>query len=153
MQPDPIQDRTVTLAELSPTIAVDHFAGDLRHATKDELVCELHLAIDDLAAAATPQDLVEQRERLNHLLEWAGHEALPNWTPVPNRRAFELADGAVAMFLEYRDVHGYGEEAARSLAVSEVMEGERARAEVPWPVPEPTWSSNLGAEPERGWTR
>jgi hypothetical protein len=51
-------------------------------------------------------------------------------TPVPRERVFELADGAVAMFLEYRDVGGYSEEAARSLAVSEVMDGEAARAEV-----------------------
>jgi hypothetical protein len=51
-------------------------------------------------------------------------------TPVPRDRAYELADSAIGMFLEYRDVHGYSEEAARSLAVSEVMEGEAARAEV-----------------------
>jgi hypothetical protein len=51
-------------------------------------------------------------------------------TPVPRDRAYELADGAIGMFLEYRDVHGYSEEAARSLAVSEVMDGEAARAEV-----------------------
>jgi hypothetical protein len=43
---------------------------------------------------------------------------------------FELADSAIGLFLEFRDQHGYGEEAARSLAVSEVMDGEAARAEV-----------------------
>jgi hypothetical protein len=51
-------------------------------------------------------------------------------TPVPRQRVFELADSAIAMFLEFRDVHGYSEEAARSLAVSEVMDGEAARVEV-----------------------
>jgi hypothetical protein len=51
-------------------------------------------------------------------------------TPVPRDRVFELADSAIAMFLEYRDQHGYSEEAARSLAVSEVMDGEAARPEV-----------------------
>jgi hypothetical protein len=51
-------------------------------------------------------------------------------TPVPRDRVFELADSAIAMFLEYRDQHGYGEQAARSLAVSEVMDGEAARPEV-----------------------
>jgi hypothetical protein len=51
-------------------------------------------------------------------------------TPVPRDRVFELADSAIGLFLEYRDQHGYGEEAARSLAVSEVMDGEAARPEV-----------------------
>jgi hypothetical protein len=51
-------------------------------------------------------------------------------TPVPRQRVFELADSAIGLFLEFRDQHGYGEEAARSLAVSEVMDGEAARAEV-----------------------
>jgi hypothetical protein len=51
-------------------------------------------------------------------------------TPVPSQRVFELADSAIGLFLEFRDQHSYGEEAARSLAVSEVMDGEAARAEV-----------------------
>ena len=50
-------------------------------------------------------------------------------TPVPRQRVFELADSAIAMFLEFRDTHGYSEDAARSLAVSEVMDGEAARVE------------------------
>jgi hypothetical protein len=48
-------------------------------------------------------------------------------TPVPRDRVFELADSAIGLFLEYRDQHGYSEAAARSLAVSEVMDGEAAR--------------------------
>jgi hypothetical protein len=50
--------------------------------------------------------------------------------PVARQRVFELADRAIGLFLTFRDQHGYGEEAARSLAVSEVMAGEAARADL-----------------------
>jgi len=36
---------------------------------------------------------------------------------------FELADQAIGLFLEYRDVHGYTEEDARRAASLEVSDG------------------------------
>jgi hypothetical protein len=41
----------------------------------------------------------------------------PPFTP------WELADEAIGLFLEYRDQHGYTEEAARRAAALEVAEG------------------------------
>jgi len=37
--------------------------------------------------------------------------------------AFDIADQAIGLFLEYRDVHGHDEESARSHATTEVAEG------------------------------
>jgi len=76
---------------------------------------------------------------------------------VPDARAQELADGAIGLFLEYRDVHGCPEGRARPAAVQEVLEGERAREEIDWPAP--LWvggrSADHDAECEqgRGWQR
>jgi hypothetical protein len=36
---------------------------------------------------------------------------------------YELADQAIGLFLEYRDVHGYAEDDARRAAALEVAEG------------------------------
>ncbi len=44
----------------------------------------------------------------------------------------EVAEAAIDLFLEYRDVHGYPDEhQAKALAVLEVWEGLTARADVP----------------------
>ena len=37
--------------------------------------------------------------------------------------ALSIADDAIGLFLEYRDEHGYSEEAARSAAAVETAEG------------------------------
>jgi hypothetical protein len=44
--------------------------------------------------------------------------------------AFELADQAIGLFLEYRDVHGYTEQEARVEAVHEIVQGIDAEAEL-----------------------
>jgi hypothetical protein len=43
---------------------------------------------------------------------------------------YQLADEAIGLFLEYRDVHGYSEETARSAAVAEVNDGIAAEQEL-----------------------
>jgi hypothetical protein len=43
---------------------------------------------------------------------------------------YQLADEAIGMFLEYRDVHGYSEQAARRAAVSEINDGIAAEQEL-----------------------
>ena len=54
------------------------------------------------------------------------------WT-VGERRIASLADDTLGLEEEYRDQHGYEPELARLFAVGEVLEGERAREEVPLP--------------------
>lgn len=44
--------------------------------------------------------------------------------------ARQLAEDAIGLFLEYRDVHGYDEARAAALAVIEVREGVEATAEI-----------------------
>jgi hypothetical protein len=47
-----------------------------------------------------------------------------------NMTVYQLADEAIGMFLEYRDVHGYTEQAARSAAVAEINDGIAAEQEL-----------------------
>jgi hypothetical protein len=61
------------------------------------------------------------------------------WT-VDERRIASLADDALGLEEEYRQRHGYEPGLARLAAVSEVLEGERAREEIPspwWQEPDP----------------
>ncbi len=44
--------------------------------------------------------------------------------------AYQLADEAIGIFLEYRDVHGWGETEARQKAASEVQQGVNAEIEL-----------------------
>lgn len=59
------------------------------------------------------------------------------WT-VPERRIASLADDTLGLEEEYRDWHGYEPQVARRSAVGEVLDGERARHELPpgW-LPQP----------------
>jgi hypothetical protein len=54
------------------------------------------------------------------------------WT-IAERRIASLAGDTLGLEDEYRDRHGYEPELARLYAVGEVLEGERAREEVPLP--------------------
>jgi hypothetical protein len=53
-----------------------------------------------------------------------------DWT-VAERRIGSLADDALGVEEEYRERHGYEPQQARLHAVGEVLEGERAREEIP----------------------
>jgi hypothetical protein len=44
--------------------------------------------------------------------------------------AYQLADEAIGLFLEYRDVHGCSEESARAAAALEVAQGIDAEVEL-----------------------
>jgi hypothetical protein len=59
------------------------------------------------------------------------------WT-VTERRIANLADDTLGLEEEYRDQHGYEPQLARLSAVGEVLDGERARHELPaaW-LPQP----------------
>ena len=55
-----------------------------------------------------------------------------DWT-VSERRIASLADDTLGLEEEYRERHGYEPELARLYTVGEVLEGERAREEMPLP--------------------
>jgi hypothetical protein len=58
--------------------------------------------------------------------------------PIEDRLARTLADNAIGLFLEYRDVHGYEEEAARRAAILDVVDGATmALEDDPAPTPDP----------------
>ena len=65
------------------------------------------------------------------------------WT-VPERRIAQLAGDTLGLEDEYRDQHGYEPQLARLYAVGEVLEGERARQEVPLP-----WLRSAADPPQR----
>jgi hypothetical protein len=44
--------------------------------------------------------------------------------------AYQLADQAIGLFLEYRDVHGYSEQEARAAAATETQQGIDAEVEL-----------------------
>lgn len=44
--------------------------------------------------------------------------------------AAQIADAAIGIFLEYRDSHGYDEDHARAAAIAEIVQGEKAKAEL-----------------------
>jgi hypothetical protein len=75
-------------------------------------------------AAATERAVAEAVQAFN--------ESGParDWT-VGEWRIAQLADDALGLEVEYRDQHGYAPELARLHAVGEVLDGERARQELP----------------------
>jgi hypothetical protein len=44
--------------------------------------------------------------------------------------AYRLADDAIGLFLEYRDVHGYSEQEARAAAATDTQQGVDAEVEL-----------------------
>ena len=44
--------------------------------------------------------------------------------------AYQLANDAIGLFLEYRDKHGYTEEQARGAAATDTSDGIRAETEL-----------------------
>ena len=65
------------------------------------------------------------------------------WT-VEERRIASLAGDTLGLEEEYRERHGYEPELARLYAVGEVLEGERAREEIPLP-----WLRSAADPPQR----
>jgi hypothetical protein len=47
-----------------------------------------------------------------------------------SQTAYQLADAAIGLFLEYRDVHGYDEESARLAAAIDTQQGVDAEVEL-----------------------
>jgi hypothetical protein len=85
------------------------------------------LAQGQLSAAARDQAVAEAVQT------FVAGATQRGWT-VPERRIASLADDTLGLEAEYRDQHGYEPPLARLSAVGEVLEGERARQELP-----PAW--------------
>jgi hypothetical protein len=81
-----------------------------------------------------------------------------DWT-VEERRIASLADDTLGLEDEYREQHGYEPELARMYAVGEVLDGERAREEVPLPwwretdPPRPPGRTRPDSDTDRARTR
>jgi hypothetical protein len=81
-----------------------------------------------------------------------------DWT-VEERRIASLADDTLGLEDEYREQHGYEPELARVYAVGEVLDGERAREEVPLPwwretdPPRPPGRTRPDSDTDRARTR
>ena len=78
---------------------------------------------------------------------------------VQERRIASLADDTLGLEDEYREQHGYEPELARVYAVGEVLDGERAREEVPMPwwretdPPRPPGRTRPDSDTDRARTR
>jgi hypothetical protein len=81
-----------------------------------------------------------------------------DWT-VEERRIASLADDTLGLEDEYREQHGYEPKLARMYAVGEVLDGERAREEVPLPwwretdPPRPPGRTRPDSDTDRARTR
>jgi hypothetical protein len=98
--------------------------------------------------AAREQTVAEAVQRV------AAGAAQRGWT-VAERRIASLAGDILGLEEEYRDQHGYAPEQARLFATGEVLDGERARPELPaWMLPPPSPPGPPGppgrADPDRG---
>jgi len=58
---------------------------------------------------------------------------------VPDDRTHAIAEGAIGLFLEYRDMHGYDEDAAQAAAVRDSVDGEREEAARTAAEQDPDW--------------
>ncbi len=97
---------------------------------------------------AFTEGLMDRREQLTRdghppqaARELAAAEAVQAFAAGANERGWTVTEGRIASLAgdtlgledEYRDRHGYEPELARLSAVGEVLEGERAREEIPLP--------------------
>jgi hypothetical protein len=77
-----------------------------------------------------PPDIAREQAVAEAVQAFTADADQRGWT-VGERRIASLADDTLGLEEEYRDQHGYEPELARLFAVGEVLEGERAREEIP----------------------
>jgi hypothetical protein len=85
---------------------------------------------EQLVRDGQPPELARERAVAEAVQAFQAGER--GWT-VEERRIASLAADALGLEQEYRDRHGYEAELAHLAAVGEVLQGERARGEVPLP--------------------
>jgi hypothetical protein len=87
---------------------------------------------EQLLGDSQPPETARERAVAEAVQAFAAGAEQRGWT-VSERRIAGLADDTLGLEDEYRDQHGYEPELARLYAVCEVLEGERARQEIPLP--------------------
>jgi hypothetical protein len=87
---------------------------------------------EQLIRDGQPPELARQRAVTEAVQGFAAGADQRGWT-VDDRRIASLAADALGLEVEYRDRHGYEAQLARLAAVGEILQGERARGEVPLP--------------------
>jgi hypothetical protein len=101
----------------------------------DFLVGFTHRLMDrreQLTRQGQPPETARERAVDEAVLAFGAGADQRGWT-VEEQRIASLAGDALGLEDEYRDRHGYQPELARLFAVGEVLEGERAREEIPLP--------------------
>jgi uncharacterized Zn finger protein len=121
---------------------------------------------EQLTRQGQPPETARERAVAEAVQAFGAGAEQRDWT-VAERRIASLAGDTLGLEEEYRDQHGYEPELARLHAVGEVLEGERAREEVPlpWreadmPEPDPARQQRQPSErtppdgyTDRAWTR
>jgi hypothetical protein len=87
---------------------------------------------EQLVRDGQPPEMARERTVAEAVQSFAADVDQRGWT-VQERRIASLAGDTLGLEDEYRDRHGYEPEMARLYAVCEVLEGERARQEIPLP--------------------
>jgi hypothetical protein len=87
---------------------------------------------EQLLRDGQPPQAARERAVIEAVQAFAASADQRGWT-VAERRIASLAGDTLGLEQEYRDRHGYEPELARLYAVCEVLEGERARQEIPLP--------------------
>jgi len=98
---------------------------------------------EQLVAEGQPPAVARQRAVAEAVQAFVAGADERSWT-VEERRIASLAGDTLGLEDEYRDRHGYEPELARLYAVCEVLEGERAREEIPLP-----WRRSEADPPQR----
>jgi hypothetical protein len=136
----------------------------------DFLVGFTHRLLDrreQLVRDGQPPETARERAVAEAVLAFGAAAEQRGWT-VEERRIAQLADDTLGLEEEFRDQHGWVPELARLFATGEVLDGERAREEVPSPWSQepdppqrpdparqrrqPAWTPPDGYT-DRAWTR
>jgi hypothetical protein len=105
-----------------------------------------------------PPELAREQAMAEAVQAFTASADQRDWT-VEERRIASLADDTLGLEDEYREQHGYEPELARMYAVGEVLDGERAREEVPMPwwretdPPRPPGRTRPDSDTDRARTR
>jgi hypothetical protein len=93
-----------------------------------------------LLGQGQPPEAARERAVAEAVQAFAAGAGQRGWT-VGERRIARLADDTLGLEEEFRAQHGYEPELARLFATGEVLDGERARQELPaWLLPPPELS-------------
>jgi hypothetical protein len=111
---------------------------------------------EQLVRDGQPPELARQRAVAEAVQAFRSDADERGWT-VKEQRIASLADDALGLEEEYHHRHGYQAELARLAAIGEVLQGERARQEIPLPwwqqADPPQRPGPIHHRQSREWTR